>query len=176
MGSWKCIMNIEKWKWTSFSHVQLCNPMKYMVHGILRARIMEWAAFSFSQGSSKSRDRTQVSHSASRFFTSWAKGKPKNTGMGSLSLLQWIFPNQESNCGLLHCRQILYQLNTTWYLIFYSKVYTESLQLLWKVNIFIIFYTVWMHAQSYLTLCNAMDCNPPGFSVAHSEILSLSMK
>ena len=38
-------------------------------------------------------------------------GKPKNTGVGSLSLLQWIFPTQESNWGLLHCRQILYQLN-----------------------------------------------------------------
>ena len=31
--------------------------------------------------------------------------------MGSLSLLQWIFPTQESNQGLLHCRQILYQLS-----------------------------------------------------------------
>ena len=37
--------------------------------------------------------------------------KPKNTGIGSLSLLQWIFPTQEPNQGLLHCRQILYQLN-----------------------------------------------------------------
>ena len=37
-------------------------------------------------------------------------GKPKNTGVGSLSLLQRIFPNQESNRGLLHCRRILYQL------------------------------------------------------------------
>ena len=38
-------------------------------------------------------------------------GKPKNTGVGSLSLLQGIFPIQESNWGLLHCRWILYQLN-----------------------------------------------------------------
>ena len=38
-------------------------------------------------------------------------GKPKNTGVGSLSLLQWIFPTQELNQGLLHCRWILYQLN-----------------------------------------------------------------
>ena len=38
-------------------------------------------------------------------------GKPKNTGMGSLSLLQGIFPTQESNGGLLHCRWILYQLS-----------------------------------------------------------------
>ena len=38
-------------------------------------------------------------------------GKPKNTGVGSLSLLQQMFLTQESNWGLLHCRRILYQLS-----------------------------------------------------------------
>ena len=38
-------------------------------------------------------------------------GKLKNTGVGSLSLLQGIFLTQESNQGLLHCRWILYQLS-----------------------------------------------------------------
>ena len=38
-------------------------------------------------------------------------GKPKNTGVGGLSLLQWIFSTQESNPGLLHCRWILCQLS-----------------------------------------------------------------
>ena len=33
------------------------------------------------------------------------------TGVGSLSLLQEIFPTQGSNSGLPHCRWILYQLN-----------------------------------------------------------------
>ena len=37
--------------------------------------------------------------------------KPKNTGVGSLSLLQGTFPTQELNWRLLHCRQILYQLS-----------------------------------------------------------------
>ena len=37
--------------------------------------------------------------------------KPKNAGVGSLSFLLWIFPTQESNRDLLHCRQILYQLS-----------------------------------------------------------------
>ena len=31
--------------------------------------------------------------------------------MGDLSLLQRIFPTQESNWGLLHCRWILYELS-----------------------------------------------------------------
>ena len=35
----------------------------------------------------------------------------QNTRVGSLSLLQGIFPTQGSNPGLLHCRQILYQLS-----------------------------------------------------------------
>ena len=39
------------------------------------------------------------------------QGKPKNTGVGSLSLLPGIFLTQESNQGLWHCRQILYQLS-----------------------------------------------------------------
>ena len=33
----------------------------------------------------------------------------QNTGVGSLSLLQGIFPTQGSNLGLLHCRWILCQ-------------------------------------------------------------------
>ena len=37
--------------------------------------------------------------------------KPKNTGVGSLSLLQQIFPTQELNWGLLNRRWILYQLS-----------------------------------------------------------------
>ena len=35
----------------------------------------------------------------------------QNTGVGSLSLLQGIFPTQGSNLGLPHCGQILYQLS-----------------------------------------------------------------
>ena len=39
------------------------------------------------------------------------QGKPKKSGVGSLSLLQQIFLTQKWNQGLLHCRQILYQLS-----------------------------------------------------------------
>ena len=88
----------------------LCDPMDYTVHGILQAKILKWVAFPFSRGSFQPRDRTQVSHIAGGFFTSWA-GTPKNTGVGSLCLLQQIFPTQESNWDLLHCRWILYQLS-----------------------------------------------------------------
>ena len=35
----------------------------------------------------------------------------KNTGVGCHALLQGIFPAQVLNPGLLHCRQLFYQLN-----------------------------------------------------------------
>ena len=52
------------------SYLTLCDSMDYRVHGILQARILEWVAFPFSRGSSQSRDKTQVSCIAGRFFTS----------------------------------------------------------------------------------------------------------
>ena len=42
------------------------------IHGILQARILGWVAIPFSRGSSRPRDQTQVSCTASRFFTIWA--------------------------------------------------------------------------------------------------------
>ena len=54
----------------------LCNPMDYMVQGILQARILEWIAFPFSRGSSQSRNRFQVSRIAGRFFTSFHLSVP----------------------------------------------------------------------------------------------------
>ena len=81
--------------------------MGYTVHGILQARILERVAFSFSRGSSQLRSPAlQVDSLPAK-----PQRKPKNTGEGSLSLLQMIFPTQELNQGLLHCRRILYQLN-----------------------------------------------------------------
>ena len=90
----------------------LCDPMDWI------DLIVEWITFPFSRGSSQPRDWTQVSHIAGGFFTSWATGKPKNTGVGSPSLLQQIFLTQESNWGLLNCRWILYQLSYMLHRIF----------------------------------------------------------
>ena len=62
-------------------------------------------------GPSQPRDWAQVSHIAGGFVTSEPPGKPKDSRVGSLFLLQGIFPTQELNQGLLHSRQILYQLS-----------------------------------------------------------------
>ena len=64
-----------------------------------------------SRGSSQPRDQTQVSQLQMDSLPSQPPGKPKNTGVGSLSLFQGNFPTQKSNQDLLHCRWILYQLS-----------------------------------------------------------------
>ena len=89
----------------------LWDPMDCMVHGILQARILEWVAFPFSRGSSQPRDRTRSPALWADSLPAELQGKPKNTGVGSLSLLQRVFLTQEWNRGLLHCRWILYQLS-----------------------------------------------------------------
>ena len=53
-----------------------CSPPGYSVYGILQARRLEWVAISLSRGSSRPRDRTQVSGIAGRFFTAEPLGKP----------------------------------------------------------------------------------------------------
>ena len=94
---------------------QLCltlyDPMDCTVHGTLQARILEWVAFPFSKGSSQPRMEPRSPALQVDSLPAEPQGKPKNTGESSLSLLQGIFPTQESIWGLLHCRQILYQLS-----------------------------------------------------------------
>ena len=85
--------------------------MDYSVHGILQARILEWVAFPFSRGSSQPRIKPRSSASQADSLPAEPQGKPKDTGVGGLSLLQWIFPTQKSNQGLPHCRWIIYQLS-----------------------------------------------------------------
>ena len=89
----------------------LYNPMDYIVHGILQVRILEWAAFPFSRGLPNPGIKLRSPVLQVDSLPAEPQGKPKNTGVGSQSLLQGIFLTQESNWSLLHCRQILYQLS-----------------------------------------------------------------
>ena len=49
-----------------------CSLPGSSVHGILKARILEWVAISFSRWSSQSRTQTWVSCMTGGFFTIWA--------------------------------------------------------------------------------------------------------
>ena len=51
----------------------VCDPTDYSlpgssVHGIFKARVLEWVAISFSRGSSQPRDQTQISRIIGRRF------------------------------------------------------------------------------------------------------------
>ena len=87
----------------------LCDSMDFTVHGILQARILEWVAFPFCRNLSNPGTAPRSPALQADSLPAEPQGKPKNTGIGSLSLLQQIFPTQESNWGLLHCRRILHQ-------------------------------------------------------------------
>ena len=84
--------NHESESETAQSCPTLCDPMDCslrgsFIHGIFQARVLEWVAISFSRGSSRPRDRTWVSHIASRWFyhlshqgSSPANGNPLHIG------------------------------------------------------------------------------------------------
>ena len=61
-------------------------------HGILQAKILEWVAFPFFRGSSQEPRSPALQVDS---LPAEPQVKPKNTGVGSLSLLQKIFPTQE---------------------------------------------------------------------------------
>ena len=81
-------------KWKSLSHVQLfaipktvaCQTPLSMEFS--RPEYSSEQPIPFSRGSSKSRDWTQVSHTAGEFFTVWTTKETQDTGVGSLNLLQ----------------------------------------------------------------------------------------
>ena len=109
---WNVLKKKRKVKVTQSSPT-LCGPVDYTVHGTLQARILEWVPFPFPRdlpnpGIEPSSPALQTDSLPAK-----SQGKPKNTGVGSLSLLWGIFPTQELNWDLQHCRKILYQLICT---------------------------------------------------------------
>ena len=91
----------------------LCDPVDCTVPGILQVRILEWVAFSFSRGSPGIEATSPELQSTSEWilYQLSHKRSPRILEWIAYSLLQGIFPTQESNWGLLHCRRILYQLS-----------------------------------------------------------------
>ena len=80
------------------------------LHGILQARALEWEAFPSPGDLPNPGMEPRPTALQADSLPAEPQGKPKNTGVGSLSLLLQIFPTQELNQRLLHRRQILYQL------------------------------------------------------------------
>ena len=84
------------------------------VYGILQARRLAWAAFPSPGNLSNPGIEPRSPALQADSSQDEPQEKPKNTEVGSLSLLQRTFLTQELNWGLLHCRLILYQLSYEW--------------------------------------------------------------
>ena len=69
-------------------------------HGTLQDRILDWGAVPFSRGSSQLRDRTHVSCTAGRFFTSWATREAPNFPKGSCFPVKVYEPQSGREWGL----------------------------------------------------------------------------
>ena len=125
-----------------------CSLPGSSLHGILRARILEWVVYPFSRGSSWPRNWTEVSCIVGGFFTSWATREAHN--VRSLRKVEkkkkkrlscfvsWIF--------LLFRRECMQNSN-----IFLARKLESSCSV----------------AKLCLTLCDPMDCSTPGFPVLH---------
>ena len=99
------------------------------------------------------------------FVTLWTIQSPgQNTRAGNLSLFQGIFPTQGLNPGLLHCKQILYQLSHKG-----SPVYVVA-----SISIFIIKYycTIWIYHILFIhsAINEHMDCFQFGAIVNNSTV------
>ena len=108
---------------------------------IFQARILGWVDISFSRGSSPPRNQTRISCIAgtpsvvtqlcSTLCNPTARllhpcdSPGKNTGVGWHFLLQLIFPTQESNPDLLHCRHTFWATREDFFLVkWLSKILT----------------------------------------------------
>ena len=95
-GSKPCLLNFLNWQADSLAFSSaLVSPVKSKIYG-------KWSDMKVTQSSD--------SLWAHGLYSLW-NSPGQNTGVGSLSLLQGIFPTQGSNPDLLHGRQIPYQLN-----------------------------------------------------------------
>ena len=79
--------------------------------GILQARILEWVSMLSSEDLSNLGIEPRSFTLQADSSPSEPPGRPKNTGMDSLSLQEGNFLTLELNQVILHCRQILYHLN-----------------------------------------------------------------
>ena len=99
----------EKWDmglWTWTFHTEMLNLQHTVVYVIKSGYFMTSLYWKWSE------NHLVMSNSLwpHGLYSPW-NSPGQNAGVGSLSLLQGIFPTQGSNPGLPHCRQTLHQLS-----------------------------------------------------------------
>ena len=103
--SWWCHPTI------SFSAVPFSCPHTLPASGYFpMSQLFAWGGQSTGVSASASVLPVNTQDWSTLGYSPW-NSPGQDTGVGSLSLLQGIFPTQGSNPGLLHCRRILYQLS-----------------------------------------------------------------
>ena len=129
------------WKWKLISHVQLF-VTPWTRQSMEFSRPEYWSEKPFPSPGDLPNPGIEPRSPALQVDSLPAEppGKTKNTGVGSLSLLQWIFLTQLSNQGLLHCRQLLYQpryQGRLIYYIYYNAFYNDLVDItrLWCVKV-----------------------------------------
>ena len=107
MYGWGELWGLGKLRWeaSKYGLKTTCLSKFYSPHGKGSSKIF-WKVKSESESCSV----MSVSLPSHGLYSPWNSPGP-NTGVGSLSLLQGIFPTQGSNPGVPHCRWILYQLS-----------------------------------------------------------------
>ena len=107
-GWYGWMASLRQWTWlwaNSRRYWRTGKPVVLQSMGLQRVR-PDWAT------ESESESHSAVSNSLQPYavYSPW-NSPGQNTGVGSLSLLQGMFPTQGLNPGLLHCSQILNQLS-----------------------------------------------------------------
>ena len=104
-------MKLKDAPWKELGQTQECIKNRDITLST-KVHTVKAVVFSVVRYRCESKSRSVVSDSLrpQGLYSPW-NSPGQNTGVGSLSLLQGIFPTQGSNSGLLHCRWILYQVS-----------------------------------------------------------------
>ena len=116
-----------------------------LTHSAVTCNIHPHSCFLFPCGFLLSILKVKVAQLCPTLWKSYGLYSPwnspgQNTGVGSLFLLQGIFPTSGSNPGLPHCRRILYQLRhkewprlLEWVAYFFSSRSSPTQELNWDL-------------------------------------------
>ena len=110
----KAMTNLDRLKSSEVKVTQSCltvTPWTIQFMEFFRPEYWSWSAFPSSGDLSNPGTEPRSPALQADSLPVEPPGKPKNTGMGSLSVFQGNFLTQELDQGLLHCRWILYQLS-----------------------------------------------------------------
>ena len=132
----------------------LCNPMDYADHEILQARILEWVAVPSSRGSSQPGIEPRSHALQAVSLPAEPPGKPRDTGVGSLSLLQRIFPNLGIKPGSPALQVDSLPTDDGWFLLWIMKPSPPK---------------DWISPATFILLVSG-ECHPPYFDRWNSEL------